>query len=160
VRPGTWHELGREDAVELAAFLRGTWHVRRRITDHLRGIDGEFTGQASFDAELAYEEAGELRFGDHRGPATRSLRYTDLGGQVLDVRFADGRPFYRLDLSDDAWTAEHPCAADTYVVRGRITGPDSFTEHWHATGPAKDYELHTGYTRVSPASAPSPSLGA
>jgi len=132
-----------------ADFLRGGWRVHRRVVDHRRGIEGAFVGRARFADDLTYEEDGELSFGGHRGPAARSLRYVDRGGHVLDVRFADGRDFYRLDLSDGGWSAEHPCRADSYVVAGRITGPDSFTEHWHATGPDKDYELHTTYERES-----------
>jgi hypothetical protein len=121
--------------------------VRRRVVDHRRGAEGVFLGWASFGDDLTYEEQGELRFGAHQGPAARSLRYIDRGGDVFDVRFADGRDFYRLDLSDGGWSAEHPCRDDTYVVAGRITGPDTFTEHWHATGPDKDYELLTTYER-------------
>ncbi|MEU8817687.1 DUF6314 family protein [Actinoplanes sp. NPDC048796] len=136
----------RDDSV--AAFLRGRWRVRRRIVDHRAGVEGSFAGAAEFGDDLSYHEQGELTYGDHRGPATRSLRYHDRGGHRLEVTFADGRPFYLLDLSDDAWSAEHPCAADTYVVAGRVTGPDSYTEHWHATGPNKDYELFTSYERL------------
>ncbi|GIF02776.1 hypothetical protein Asi03nite_03140 [Actinoplanes siamensis] len=124
--------------------------MRRRIVDHRGGVRGEFAGTAVFDDELRYREEGELRFGGHHGPATRNLRYVDRGAFVLDVLFQDGREFYRLDLSDGAWSAEHPCAADTYRVTGRITGPDSFTERWHATGPAKDYELLTTFERAGP----------
>ncbi|SNY47122.1 DUF6314 family protein [Paractinoplanes atraurantiacus] len=125
--------------------------MHRRILDHRAGVEGSFVGTAEFGDDLSYEEQGDLTYGDHRGPATRSLRYHDRGDRRLEVTFADGRPFYLLDLgegeSGDAWSAEHPCAADTYVVAGRITGPDSYTEHWHATGPAKDYELITSYDR-------------
>jgi hypothetical protein len=135
------------DRQTAADFLRGRWRVRRRIVDHRSGIDGDFLGSAEFDDDLTYYEYGELRFGDHRGPATRCLRYADRGAHVLDVTFADGRDFYRLDLRDGSWSAEHPCRADAYAVAGRITGPDSFTEHWRATGPAKDYELLTYYER-------------
>ncbi|GAA0461685.1 hypothetical protein Ade02nite_16270 [Paractinoplanes deccanensis] len=133
----------------MAAFLRGRWRVRRRIVDHRAGVEGSFTGTAEFSDDLSYFEQGELRYGDHVGPATRSLRYVDRGDHLLEVTFADGRDFYLLDLSDGGWSAEHPCRADTYVVDGRITGPDSYTEHWHATGPAKDYELITTYERDS-----------
>jgi hypothetical protein len=132
---------------DAADYLRGRWRVRRRIVDHRNGVEGSFVGSAEFDDDLSYHEEGELRFGGHCGPATRSLRYVDRGAHIFDVTFADGRDFYRLDLRAGGWQAEHPCNADTYVVAGRITGPDSYTEHWHATGPAKDYELLTSYER-------------
>jgi hypothetical protein len=130
-----------------ADFLRGRWRVRRRVVDHRGGVEGVFVGSAEFGEDLSYREEGELCFGGGRGPATRSLRYVDRGGQVLDVAFADGRHFYRLHLREGGWSAEHSCGADTYAVTGRVTGPDAFTEHWHATGPAKDYELLTSYER-------------
>jgi len=150
---------GDSAAAERAAaeFLRGRWRVRRRMVDHRSGAEGEFAGSAEFTDDLSYREDGELRFGGHRGPATRSLRYVDLGGGGFDVKFADGRDFYRLDLEDGGWSAEHACVADTYVVTGRITGPDSFTEHWHATGPAKDYELSAEYRRAGSSSRPATS---
>jgi hypothetical protein len=134
-----------------AAFLRGAWRVHRRIVDHRLDVAGEFRGSASFEdddaGDLIYTERGELRFGGHRGPATRSLRYRVRGDAVLDVRFADGRDFYRLEVSGGRWHATHPCRADLYTVTGAITGPDGFTEHWHTTGPATDYDLFTDYTR-------------
>jgi hypothetical protein len=146
--PGSRQDLGAGSGTA-ASFLRGRWRVRRRVIDHRSGVTGEFVGTAVFDAGLVYTEQGELRFGGHRGPATRSLRYVDRGGAVLDVYFADGRDFYRLDLGDGRWRAEHPCRADLYTVAGELTGPDAFTEHWHTTGPDKDYELITHYTRVA-----------
>jgi hypothetical protein len=148
--PGS-HEIGADSVADVTAadFLRGRWRVRRRIVDHRLGVTGEFAGTAAFDADLVYTERGELRFGGHRGPATRSLRYVDRGGAVLDVYFADGRDFYRLDLdSTGRWHAEHPCRADRYTVTGELTGPDAFTERWHTTGPDKDYELISDYTRL------------
>lgn len=134
-------------------FLRGDWAVRRVVTDRRSGTDGLFTGTAVFretaDGDtLDYAEDGELRFGAHVGPATRRLVYRAAGGSALDVRFADGRPFYRLDLRDESWDADHLCGADLYSVTGRITGPDGFTELWHAAGPAKDYDLATTYERI------------
>lgn len=61
----------------IASFLRGPWRVRRHIIDHRNGVEGDFAGSAEFSADLTYHEAGELHYGDHRGPATRFLRYFD-----------------------------------------------------------------------------------
>ena len=61
-------------------FLRGHWQVERAITDFASGQSGSFAGLARCDrqaggdtAALAYHEEGELRFGGHRGPASRSV---------------------------------------------------------------------------------------
>jgi len=154
-----------------AGFLRGDWNVVRRICDHRAGQVGAFRGQASFrpceDAGpgdgglaeglapagpdgrvLAYYEHGELRFGGHCGPASRSLLYLERADGSADVRFADGREFYRLDLRSGTWQAEHPCRADRYLVTTTVPAADRFTETWRVTGPAKDYELTTTYTRA------------
>jgi hypothetical protein len=136
-----------------AEFLSGDWSVVRRIRDHRSGQVGSFHGQASFRPSsagdvLAYDEHGELQFGGHRGPASRSLLYMDAADGSADVRFADGRDFYRLDLRHGAWDAEHPCGSDRYLVTVTRIGADSFAETWRVTGPGKDYELSATYTRA------------
>ena len=134
-------------------FLTGTWNVVRTISDRLAGRSGRFTGTASFTSEggaVRYAEHGELAFGDHRGPASRSLRYDPRPDGAADVRFTDGREFFRLDLSAGTCEAEHQCRADTYRVRVERTGPDSFTETWQVAGPEKDYQLTARYERAGP----------
>jgi hypothetical protein len=98
---------------------------------------------------LAYSEHGELRIGGHRGPASRSLLIRDLADGTADVRFADGREFYRLDLRSGTCQAVHPCRADEYRVTVTRLSPDSYTETWRVAGPAKDYELATTYSRAA-----------
>ena len=156
----------------IADFLDGDWNVERQISDHRTGQAGLFRGRASFrlcaaaavpkevrlagelepadrnGRVLAYEEQGELRFGGHCGPASRSLLYRELADGSADVRFADGREFYRLDLRSGTWSAAHPCRADRYLVTVTRLGADSFTETWRVSGPAKDYELTTTYIRA------------
>ncbi|HTZ94033.1 MAG TPA: DUF6314 family protein [Streptosporangiaceae bacterium] len=150
---------------ETIEFLRGDWDVERRITDRRAGQDGVFSGTARFrpaagspaapDSQVSagaqlldYTEDGELRFGSHRGPARRSLIYAGRQDGAADVRFADGREFYRLDLRAGTWQADHPCRADRYHVTVTRHGADSFTETWQVVGPDKDYELETTYRRV------------
>jgi len=143
-------------AVSTADFLAGDWNVVRRIRDHGRGQVGSFRGKASFrpcaapeaGRVLAYTESGELEFGSHRGPASRSLLVHDLSDGSADVRFADGREFYRLDLRTGICQAEHPCRADRYHVTVTRLSADSYAEIWLVEGPGKDYELLTTYTRV------------
>lgn len=148
-------------------FLLGDWNVTRSVSDFRSGRSGSFRGQASFvpvprepDAAAAlregaggpelvnYREEGEFRFGAHRGPAFRSLIYRARPDGGADVRFADGREFFRLDLTRGSCQADHPCREDSYHVTVTRLGPDSFTETWRVTGPDKDYEMTATYTRA------------
>ena len=139
-------------------FLHGNWQAYRTLTDFLLGRPGSFDGQAAFAAApaeaglpagaLAYQETGELRFGGHRGPASRSLLFLPEADGAAEVLFADRRPFYRLDLRSGRWQAEHPCREDQYLVSVLVLGPDRFTEHWRVRGPGKDYEMTTTLTRI------------
>jgi hypothetical protein len=136
-------------------FLCGSWQADRALTDYRSGHAGTFRGVASFvlragdgPAALDYHEQGELHFGSHRGPAGRSLLYLPLPDGGAAVLFADGRPFYQLDLRSGYWQAEHPCREDHYLVTVRVTGRDAFTEHWRARGPGKDYVMTTTLARI------------
>ena len=143
-------------AAGTARFLLGEWDVVREVRDYRSGRTGTFRGTARLAPEpaagagvvLSYRERGELTFGGHSGPASRSLSYRERPDGAADVRFADGRPFYRLDLRGGHWQAEHLCGADRYVVFLRVLSGDSFTETWRVTGPAKDYEMTTTYVRT------------
>jgi hypothetical protein len=136
-------------------YLRGVWQADRVLIDHQSGQTGSFRGVASFVdhagdnlGALIYREEGELRFGRHRGPAGRTLLYLPLPDGAAAVRFADERPFYRLDLRSGLWAAEHPCGQDRYFVTVRLLGPDSLSEHWQASGPGKEYEMTTSLARI------------
>ncbi|HUA31353.1 MAG TPA: DUF6314 family protein [Streptosporangiaceae bacterium] len=135
------------------AFLRGTWGIERVLTDHRSGARGSFTGEAEFlatsdPAELRYAERGELRFGEHRGPARRTLLYRELPGGAADVRFADGRAFYRLDLRSGQWTARHDCGQDRYLVSHLVRGAGWLEERWQVSGPGKAYDSVTTLRRL------------
>lgn len=106
-------------------------------------------GQPELDGRvLDFTEHGELRFGGHRGPASRALVYHGRSDGGADVRFANGREFYRIDLSYGGSQAAHPCHSDRYVVTVTRLSPDTFSEVWRVTGPAKDYDMTTVYTRA------------
>jgi hypothetical protein len=144
---------GGENRAWTIEFLRGDWSVERQIRDRRAGQDGSFRGTARFRASadgcsLDYTEDGDLRFGSHHGPAQRRLIYNGRADGAADVRFADGREFYRLDLREGNWQAEHPCRADSYHVTITRLSPDSFNETWQVAGPGKDYELMTTYRRI------------
>jgi hypothetical protein len=139
--------------LDTLAFLRGRWRLERWLDDHRSGVCGTFTGDAEFAATddpavLRYEERGELRFGGHAGPATRSLVCLGRPGGVVDVRFADGREFYRLDLTPGCCQAEHLCGRDRYTVTFRVLSPDLLEERWHVLGPEKAYDTATTLHRL------------
>jgi hypothetical protein len=135
------------------AFLLGAWGVERRLVDRRSGVTGTLAGRAEFlatadPAVLRYEERGELRFGGHRGPARRTLLYHEMPGGAAEVRFADGRAFYRLDLHSGHWTERYGCGRDQYVVSFLVRGPGRLEERWQVTGPRKDYDSVTTLTRL------------
>ncbi|MGY4644902.1 DUF6314 family protein [Cellulomonas sp. URHB0016] len=129
----------------------GEWSIDRAVVDARAGVEGRLRGTARFeptaDEGVAYVEHGVLTFGDDVLPAVRRLLLRSAGARSVDVLFGDGRPFYRFDVVDDRWAAEHSCGRDTYTVAGRFLGDDWFEEVWHATGPLKDYRLTTLYRR-------------
>jgi Family of unknown function (DUF6314) len=140
-------------------FLRGRWRADRVIEDFRSGQRGAFHGLATFATSsrtatagvpgaLTYEEQGELQFGGHRGPASRSLIYLPGPDGTARVHFADGRPFFELDLATGTCRAEHPCRSDRYEMTVSVLGSDCYAERWRVTGPEKDYEMTTTLTRI------------
>lgn len=132
------------------AFAAGHWHIERVLADHRSGTQGRFTGSATLSEPvpsepdepwpaLCYLETGELRFGTHSGPATRTLRYQGRPDGTVDVRFADGHLFYRLDLRSGRCEAVHQCRADRYEITYLALSADVLEERWRVHGPSKDY---------------------
>jgi hypothetical protein len=143
------------------AFTAGHWRIERVLADHRSGTQGRFTGRATLSEpqpseprdpglhspgpqgpgpELCYLETGELRFGTHTGPATRTLRYQGRPDGTVDVRFADGHLFYRLDLRSGRCVAVHQCRADRYEVTYLVLSENAMEERWQVRGPGKDYQ--------------------
>ena len=137
------------------AFAAGHWRIERVLADHRSGTQGRFTGSATLSEPvlsepdepgpsparpaLCYLETGELRFGTHTGPATRTLRYQGRPDGTVDVRFADGHLFYRLDLRSGRCEAVHQCRADRYEITYLALSEDVMEERWQVHGPGKDY---------------------
>ena len=145
------------------AFTAGHWRIERVLADHRSGTQGRFTGSATVsepapgsvtpgDAqpggpgphgpgpELCYLETGELCFGAHTGPATRTLRYQGRPDGTVNVRFADGHFFYRLDLRSGRCVAVHQCRADRYEITYLALSENMMEERWQVRGPGKDYQ--------------------
>src|ERR1700722_8178553 len=123
------------------AFAAGQGRIERGLEDPRSGTGGRVAGPPQ------YLEAGELHFGTHTGPATRALRYQGLPDGTVDVRFADGHHFYRLDLRGDRCTAVHQCGADRYEITYLVLGDDQMEERWRVRGPDKDYQATATLTR-------------
>ena len=150
------------------AFAAGHWRIERVLADHRSGTQGQFTGSATLSEPaprepgdpgpalsrpalsrpaLCYLETGELRFGTHSGPATRTLRYQGRPDGTVDVRFADGHLFYRLDLRSGRCEAVHQCRADRYEITYLVLSEDVMEERWRVRGPGKDYQATATLSR-------------
>jgi len=135
------------------AFAAGHWRIERVLEDHRSGTQGRFAGRAVLTEpdlpgdSLQYLETGELRFGTHTGPATRALRYQGLPDGTVDVRFAGGHLFYRLDLRSGRCAAVHQCGADRYEITYLVLADDQMEERWRVRGPDKDYQATATLTR-------------
>ena len=150
----TSSENGGMRVTDTLTFVRGHWQLDRHLTDHHSGAEGRFTGHALVapaspgqPGEWCYTEDGELRFAAHTGPASRRLRYLGRPDGTVAVRFADGRPFYVLDLRAGQAQAEHACGRDHYLISHRVLAADLLEEEWRVRGPGKDYLAITRLAR-------------
>ncbi len=148
----------RLDCVEIGdtlAFLLGSWDVVRSIDDRQNATSGTFVGVSRLVADpltpvgnvverATYEEEGELQLKDHLGLARRRLEY-----RRRPDGFLDGRHFFDLDLTSGRCKGLHQCAPDSYFIDVAVSSELRYTEHWRVTGPYKDYEASTVYSRVS-----------
>lgn len=137
----------------LRAFLSGSWQLDRSLLDRRNSIAGELNGRAHFapsGRSLLYEERGLLTFGAHQGPAEQRLTYEFPSGEArASVRFRDGRPFHELDLSTGEAIVSHPCALDLYEGCFVALSEMQLRSVWNVTGPRKDEEIITLYTRLA-----------
>ncbi|EYD77069.1 hypothetical protein Rumeso_01328 [Rubellimicrobium mesophilum DSM 19309] len=132
------------------ADFAGTWRLHRTIEDHL-GPPGRFEGVASLRPEgdgLRYREDGVLRLGD--GPAMAAHRdyLWHHAGDLIEVRFPDGRPFHAFRPEGCAPGTDHPCGLDLYRVTYDVTAWPAWGTEWVVTGPAKDYRMRSAYRRA------------
>jgi len=125
--------------------------VDRSLLDRRRSIAGELKGDAHFTPSrrgLLYGEQGTLIFGAHHGPAEQRLSYEfPCGDARASVRFRDGRAFHELDLSDGEAKVTHWCGADIYQGCFVAIDAGQWRSAWNVTGPRKDQEIVTLYTR-------------
>jgi hypothetical protein len=139
---------------DLRRYFRGRWSLLRRIEDRRRDLPGTLLGEARFEDHatgLLYRETGRLRLGHYDGRCHQSYFYGFPDAGRVEVRFADGRFFHALDLTNDIAEAEHLCAQDHYRTRVELTGAHRWTSRWQVLGPAKDLILTTWYVRIGQA---------
>ncbi len=130
--------------------FQGRWSLRRTILDRMGDAEGQFEGEATFtsmEVGLAYHEEGVLAFPGR--PALRAERryfWRDGPGGRIEVLFHDGRPFHDIEPGSGA-TATHLCAPDLYQVSYDFTVWPRWTATWQVSGPRKDYEMVSQYSR-------------
>ncbi|WP_066286863.1 DUF6314 family protein [Arthrobacter sp. B6] len=145
-------------AFELGAYLLGPsqaghWAVERQLLDRAAGAHGTFSGVVHFsptdDGGLAFHEEGTMNWPTFTGPASREyLLKCASRPDVLDVFFADGRPFHRMSFSPEANLDRHWCDPDTYRVKYIYEGSDRFSYTWDVSGPSKDLLLTSALRRL------------
>jgi len=143
---------------DVLSYLAGRWRVHRSVADLGGGGRGVFEGTAAFtggaDGVLCHAEEGTFTWRGTARPARRAHRYLPLGDGTASVAFEDGRPFHLLDLRTGRWTARHPCAADRYLGRFTVLGPDRWQVVWTVRGPGKDVRMSTVHERLRPVVPP------
>jgi Family of unknown function (DUF6314) len=143
------------------SLLIGEWKLERMLDDHLSGVSGRFQGSAVVQAAepergsgqaaadvAEYRERGRIEFGAHSGPSHRALQFRRRNDGSVAVRFADGLPFFELDLSTGSCDALHPCRADSYQLSFELKSRDLLVERWSVRGPAKNYDAVTVWRRM------------
>ena len=134
------------------AALIGLWRIDRHIADQ-RGPDARFTGRGEFCQcpdrldTLIWIETGQLAIGVHP-PIVATRTYRWVFGDMIEVRFEDGRPFHHFDPGLSIPKALHHCQPDIYRVAYHFGLPETWTVTWHVQGPRKDYAMASTMLRL------------
>jgi hypothetical protein len=130
------------------ADLEGRWRLSRVIEDARAGLTGRLEGEAVWRTDgngLVQEESGTLHYGT-AAPMQATRRYLwRADGEGITVLFEDGRPFHTLPAAGAE--AVHHCDPDLYRVTYSLNLPASFTQIWRVTGPRKDAQITSHFTR-------------
>ena len=130
--------------------LLGTWDLVREVDDRLAGERRDVRGSATLALEapgrVRWSEEGTMSWGGRSVPVSRTL-YAVMVGDAWWVEFSDGRPFHPWQVGE---RVTHPCAPDTYVGLIEVEA-ERWTVEWRATGPEKDYVMHTVHSGRRPA---------
>ena len=134
-------------------YLVGHWRLLRVLDDHLGSSSGRFEGVASLHLDEGprqgwYLEQGRFTVRAGETSASRRLHYLACDDGSVQVHFADGRSFYRLDLGAGHQRALHLCGEDRYEIETVVLSPSRFEERWRARGPKKGYDAVATLERV------------
>lgn len=129
----------------------GRWRIAREIA-HADGLTGAFEGLAVVAASgpdrFSYDEDGTLTLG-RAEPMRATRRYIwHASGQGINVYFAGGAPFHRVDLSGPRTATVHLCAPDRYAVSYDFSDWPVWTARWQVEGPRKAYEMTSSYYKA------------
>lgn len=143
-------------AVDLRAYLEGSWEVVRSIEDRHNDAPGNFTGQligrADFIAEddaLNYQEHGRLKTAGFDDDVHQQYTFKFPEQHYALVSFRDGRAFHDLDLSAGSWRTRHNCDPDVYDGAFEMESDGIWHAQWIIHGPRKDMTIRTTYTRIT-----------
>jgi hypothetical protein len=134
--------------------LLGTWDLVRVVDDHRNGERRDVRGTATLalepDGRVRWDEEGTMSWDGHAVPVSRTLYVVPGPDGAWLVEFADGRVFHPWAVGE---RVVHPCAPDTYVGVVHLDGDpvERWTVEWRATGPEKDYVMHTVHSGRRPA---------
>lgn len=131
--------------------FKGAWRLSRDIYDIDSEWLGRFLGQATFTQDgdaLAYFEEGKLQFGGLTAmTATRVYRW-EFAGDIVLVKFEDGRSFHSFDASAGRPQASHYCDPDDYDVTYDFRNWPKWRAEWRVEGPRKNYRMVSRYCRA------------
>ncbi|MEM7644189.1 MAG: DUF6314 family protein [Pseudomonadota bacterium] len=128
------------------AALIGPWRTQRVI----RHGDGSVV---RFEGETIWQPDGTLTRCTETGTLTQGDRSFEAGRETIwiatpdaiDIRFADGRPFHRLDATG---RDRHDCPPDLYDLHYDFSVWPGWSVRWRVIGPRKDYRALTRYRRA------------
>ena len=129
-------------------WFAGRWRMARLVTDGRRRVSAAFAGTCLFEpdgAGLRAEESGILRHNGRRYRSGRVTLWRFSGSGLVEVQFADGRPFHAFSLERPE--AVHVCGPDHYAATYRFD-VDRWFSRWVVKGQRKDYAMTTRYRRV------------
>ena len=112
----------------------------------MASVDGILTFTVSDDG-LQADERGLMILPGQPPLTTERRTLWHCRAALIEVRFADGRPFHAFDPAAPHPAARHVCAADVYDVAYDFTRWPIWRSVWTVAGPGKDQVIATVHSR-------------